>query len=741
MPANEFVVAAFGASLQVLFDRLANPTLLPFVSGSGIDSVIKPWKEELLMIQAVVNDAEEKQLTNKAVNMWLDDLQQLAYDVEDILDKYATQLELEERKLMTADQPKDIVAGYFSSWMSNCHMKSEIEEVNRRLEDLCKRRHRLGLKEIAGGTSAAAPQRRRATTLQHEPAVIGRDADKAKILEMMSKDEPSDANFRVIPIVGMGGIGKTTLAREVFNDQAVKYFDLKVWVSVSDHDHFDDEKIYRAILAEINFKSSDYDNWENLKAPFMAGAPGSRIIVTTRHLKVVSIMTGSNASHNVKLLSEEECWSVFAKHAFKIKDIAKFPNLEYIRQKVASKCNGLPLAARTLGGLLFSEPRESKWKDILDSKIWEDTLNSKLCIQEKELVRLWMAEGLIQKSLDNIELEDVGGEFFQDLLSRSLFQKSGTTFRFTYVMHDLVNDMAKWASRDTIFRLEDESKINNQSAALKKIRHLSTRCLSNTKIEALHEAVNLRTILDVNCVAPGMDFPFFLPKFKKLRVLSLMGNYYVVNTPQVISLPDTIGDLKHLRYLCVSNTAIISLPESTNSLINLEVLQLRWCALIKKLPPMGNLINLRHLNIEEVNLIEMPLGMENWKNLRTLSNFVVGKDISSRLDVLKNFKRLRGELRISKLENATSFSPEAILCDKEKLDKLWLDWDWSNECPSEEVQKNVLDILRPHKNLKSLGITGYVGTQFPDWLGDLSSSLTFLETIKINHCKKLQCLL
>ncbi|XP_031254926.1 putative disease resistance RPP13-like protein 1 [Pistacia vera] len=599
-----------GAFLQVFFDRLADRRLLSFLRESGIDSVIKQWRKKLSMIQAVLNDAEEKQLTNPAVKIWLNDLKDLAYDVEDILDEYATQLA--ERKLMITDQPTNSFTGYLSSLMSNRHMESEMEEITDRLEDLCEQRDCLGLKEIAGGTSTAVPQRLPTTSLQLEPAVIGRDDDKAKLLEMMLQDKPSDANIHVIPIVGIGGIGKTTLAREVFNDKAVKDFDPKVWVCVSDHDNFDVQKIYKAILEEITSKSSDvetlnqlqvklssqvvgkkfllvlddvwnedYGNWEILKTPFMAGAPGSRTIVTTRNLNVVSTMTGSIEHHNVELLSEEDCWSVFAKHAFENRDIAKFTNLEYIRQKVASKCSGLPLAARTLGGLLRCEQRESKWKDILDSKIWEDTLNSskhseipmvlklsyhhlpshlKRCFaycaifpknyefKEEELVLLWMTEGLIQESKYNQELEDVGGEYFQDLLSRSLFQKASNMSHSTYVTHDLVNDLAKWASGDTSFRLEDELRINNQSEALKKIRHLSTHHLSYTKFEAIHEAVNLRTIFEVNYVASGIDFPIFFPKFKKLRVLSLKSDFYMLRSAPIISLPDTIGDLKHLRY-------------------------------------------------------------------------------------------------------------------------------------------------------------------------------------------------
>lgn len=96
----ELLLSAF---LPVLFDRLASRDLFNFLGQlqGGVSSELRNWERKLKMIQAVLSDAEEKQLTDEAVKMWLDNLQDLAYDAEDILDEFATQAL--ERKLMAED--------------------------------------------------------------------------------------------------------------------------------------------------------------------------------------------------------------------------------------------------------------------------------------------------------------------------------------------------------------------------------------------------------------------------------------------------------------------------------------------------------------------------------------------------------------------------------------------------------------------------------------------------------------
>ena len=315
--------------------------------------------------------------------------------------------------------------------------------------------------------------------------------------------------------------------------------------------------------------SERYDLWQALKSPFMAGAPGSRIIVTTRSMDVALTM-GSGKNYELKLLSDDDCWSVFVAHAFEGRDAGTHGNFESTRQRVVEKCKGLPLAARALGGLLRSKQGVDEWRAILDSKIWnlQDKTeipsvlklsyhhlpsHLKRCFaygavlpkdyefKEKELVLLWIAEGLVQQSEDNKQLEDLGSGYFHDLLSRSLFQKSSNS-ESKYVMHDLVHDLAQWASGGTCFRLNDEFSVDRQPKVFKKVRHSSYIRSGDfdgkDKFKVLAEVENLRTILTIfKKYSPGFISPMvlsdLLSQCKKLRVLSL-GSYRITEVPKSI---------------------------------------------------------------------------------------------------------------------------------------------------------------------------------------------------------------
>ncbi|KAH7544561.1 hypothetical protein JRO89_XS15G0185400 [Xanthoceras sorbifolium] len=386
MPIGEVFLSAF---LQVLFDRLA-PHNLSFFSRPDLVLELRKWRKNLLKIDAFLEDAEDKQLAgDKLVKMWLDDLRDLAYDLEDLLDDFAT--EEFENKLRVEHPSSSILEDavkVFKSCTDMDGMKSKIGDISSRLDQLWEEKEDLGLmKKVAGeGTSSTAPAYRRpsTTSLQSETNVYGRDADAAKILEMvLSTDESTDANLRVISIVGMGGIGKTTLAQKVFNDEAVKDFDPKAWTCVSDV--FDVLRISKAILESITRSPCHLNGLDAVQNELKeavagkkfllvlddAGAGGSKIIVTTRDVTVATTMGASTECHRLDILSDDECWSLFKAHAFEYRDIASYDNIELIHQNVIEKGRGLPLAVKTLSGLLRSKQREDEWLEVLSSKLWD----------------------------------------------------------------------------------------------------------------------------------------------------------------------------------------------------------------------------------------------------------------------------------------------------------------------------------------------------------------------------------
>ncbi|XP_028083150.1 putative disease resistance RPP13-like protein 1 [Camellia sinensis] len=214
-------------------------------------------------------------------------------------------------------------------------------------------------------------------------------------------------------------------------------------------------------------------------------------MVTTRNTDV-ALMLGTAKCHHLKQLSMDDCWSVFAQDAFENTIMEASANLVSIGRKIVEKYGGLHLAARTLGGLLRCKLRDDEWEDVLNSKMWElsdqesDILPAlglsyhhlpshlKKCFAycsilpkncrftEMNLVLLWMSEGFIQqpKGKGKKQMEDLGHEYFHELLSRSFFQPSTIGESSKFVMHDLIIDLAQFVAGKICFRLEDKSKVN-----------------------------------------------------------------------------------------------------------------------------------------------------------------------------------------------------------------------------------------------------------------------------------------
>ncbi|KAH9726521.1 putative disease resistance RPP13-like protein 1 [Citrus sinensis] len=797
----ELLLSAF---FQALFDKLASRDLANFVSQlrGGVDSELRKLENTLKMIQAVLRDAEEKEVTSETVKLWLDNLRDLAYDAEDVLDEFDTEA---LRQKSMADQAstcklKNLVPSCFniSGGFNSSRMLSKIESISNQLEQLFQTRAQLGLQTTPGGTSASSQEQQRqanaTSSVPEEPAVYGRDEDKAKILDMVLSDGSTDANFHVISIIGMPGVGKTKLAQEVYNDEAVEIFDIKAWLCVSDD--FNVFSISKTLLAKITSKPFDvvdidevqvqlkkavakkrfllvlddvwnenYNSWSALKAPFITAAPKSKMIVTTRNSSVASTM-GAVEQYNLKPLSNKDCWSIFMMHAYEGKDINAVSISESFRKKVVAKCGGLPLAAKTLGGLLRSKG-DDEWDEILNSSILDLPQSGilsvlrlsyhylpshlKRCfaycailpkdyeIEEKELVSLWMAEGIIQQSRNNSKQPEVlGREYFQDLLSRSILQPSSSNTS-KFVMHDLVHDLARWVSGDTSFRWEEANKT---VTPVPKVRHFAydlSLYVSKGKFEVLHEVQHLRTFLPLSISSfrgysmNNVVFSDLLPRCVKLRVLSFTGHY--INEFPTRSM----SGLKHLRYLNLSATWIRKLPESVCSLINLQILLLRSWFYLRKLPSnIRKLINLRRLDIMGACLIkEMPFGIKELKNLQVLSNFIVGTGTrSSGLKDLKRLTLLNGELCISRLENVNDprEAKEAALWEKKNLETLSLLWRSKFDSSRREVlEESVLDVLKPYPNIKKLTIMCYGGQRFPSWIGDPSFSV--IEVLKLENCE------
>ncbi|KAJ0717476.1 putative virus X resistance protein-like, coiled-coil [Helianthus annuus] len=790
------------ALLQVIFEKLSNEALKTYVRSHGIHSELNELEITVSHIQALLNDASHKEITDESVGLWLNSLQHLAYDIDDVLDDVATEaihheLAQEDSGVIT-DKVRKLIPSCCTNFSLSHRLHEKLDSITTRLQHLEKQKADLGL--IVKDEKQKDLNRGNETSLL-ESDVVGREVEKEKLLNKLLCDDLSKENFSVLPIVGMGGVGKTTLARLLFNDTQVKdHFELKVWVCVSDD--FDIFKISNTIFQSItreNKKFEDlnqlqlaltgklkdkrfllvlddvwtesYDNWENLVRPFHLGAPGSKIIMTTRKEKLLKKLGFDHLDH-LESLSGKDALTLLALHALGVNNFDSHPTLKPKGEGIVEKCGGLALALKAIGRLLRTKTDEEKWDDILNSKMWESENVGNLCedwkvivpalrlsyhdlsadlkrlfaycslfpkdylFKMEDLVLLWMAEGFLNHSNTSKSQERLGRECFEELLSRSFFQPA-PNMESWFVMHDLMNDLATYVAGEYFLRFD----MDMEEKALVKYRHMSflpfpERYVVYQKLEAFKKARSLRTFLIVSPMDESWNQFYLsrkilidlLPGMPLLRVLSLRWCY-------ISEVPDFIGSLKHLRYLNLSHTEIKELPEDVGNLYNLQTLIVFCCEKLTKLPnSFSKLKKLRHFDMRGTSISKkLPLGIGELKSLHTITNIIIGRKNGFAITELKGLKNIQGEISIEGLHKVqSSMQARDANLSLKRLTKLELKWDDGSRGGTLEME--VLNELKPNSDwLENLKILSYGGREFPKWVGD--PCFNKLVHVSIHDCR------
>ncbi|XP_047338464.1 putative disease resistance protein RGA3 [Impatiens glandulifera] len=775
---------------------------------------VQKLSSTLSSISAVLEDAERRnvQEKDKQTEDWLRKLKDVAYEVRDIMDECTFEdlrLQVNRRNASSSTRIKvtNLITHPFSIPITRLKVGHKIKNVQEKLDQISSERQKLHLRESIHDSKLDkfTSNWRETMSLSSCNQVYGRDKEKKQIIDILVNCTSSawvDKKLSVLPIVGIGGLGKTTLAQTVFNDEEItKHFETRIWVCVSDE--FDIKLVIKAILEEEKAEScleelqkkvrkklsgkrylivlddvwnENVESWDQLRSILDCGSNGAFLLTTTRKRNVAEIM--ETIQHfELPSLSQDDCWLLFEERAF-LHGKPKPPNFINIGKEIARKCKGVPLVAKTLGSQLGFNGDEKEWCRIRDSEIWEISQNENsilsilrlsyydlpyhlrrcfvFCaifpkdtiIEKERLIQLWMAHDLIP-TVNNQAIEDIGNTIWKELCWRSFFQDEKSDWYGLYEackMHDLMHDLAQSVMKDECYTVD----ANSSSDGLRReIHHVTAMVDEFVKISvrSLKKIGGLQSLMLYDRYVHGK--PICLSVLKELLALR------VLQLSQEVQYQDLryLGCLKHLRYLDISNNnQITTLPDSICDLLNLQTLKLNGCFNLKSLPKnTKNLVSLRHLYLEScIGLKYMPKGMGKLKHLKTLSLFVIGmKERDCQLDELKELN-IHGSLKIMKLGRVSDASMERgiSMAKKTNINELELEWrsdDEDDERKSTRDEKIGEALEVSTTSLKFLIMRCYKGVNLPKWVDNVNRDenemivlFPLLEELVIDKMKNLR---
>ncbi|CAH8356536.1 unnamed protein product [Eruca vesicaria subsp. sativa] len=645
----------------------------------GVKDDLEELKTELTCIQGYLKDVEAREKEDEVSKEWTKLVLDIAYDVEDVLDWY-------NLKAVQRSQKRGLMrlTTIFGETMDSYRITEDIRTLKRRISDVTRKRETYGIGNFneapqGGGniSSLKVSELRRARPVDQEELVVGLEDDAKMLLEKLLDDDVEEKRY-IISILGMGGLGKTAIARKLYNSGAVKRrFEYRGWTYVSQEYKTRDMliRIIRSlgIATEIELKMfseeelEDYlhdildgkrylvvvddiwepDAWESLKRALPCNHRGSRVVITTRIRAVAEGVEGKVYAHKLRFLTFEESWKLFEHKAFKNMEWVD-EDLERIGKEMVQKCGGLPLAIVVLAGLM-SRKRPSEWNDVCTS-LWRRLKDNsihistvfdlsfkelrhelKLCflylsvfpedyeIDVEQLIHLFVAEGFVRED-EGMMMEDVARYIIEELADRSLVEavrrERGKVMSCR--IHDLLRDVSIKKTKEINF----VHVYNGQ--------HSSTTC----RREVVHYLINNNDLCDRRVNQRMRSFLFFgeqkgmlggfvqtiTLKLKLLRVLNLGGLLFLFKGYVPLSLPDAIGNLIHLRYLGIADSGRRNIQTFISNLQFLQTLDASGSNYFKGTTDLRKLTSLRHVIGKFIG--ELLLGnVHNLQTLRSVSSY------------------------------------------------------------------------------------------------------------------------
>ncbi|KAI8567010.1 hypothetical protein RHMOL_Rhmol02G0088000 [Rhododendron molle] len=580
----------------VALSSVINSTLVPLLSGEvkllrNIHTEVASIKAELQSIISFLKDADSSpKLENERAKNWVKQVRALAYQIEDVMDEYILHLAENRQRRGFIGFLREL-ARSITKLKPQHDIASQIQDIKTNIGEIKKRADRYGFSSLELGSTSKIEEKvhddpRVASLFIEEDEVVGIESTREELIHRLLIRE---SNRTVTSLVGMGGCGKTTLAKKIFDNQkVVEHFDCQAWVSVSQS--YKTEDIFRRVMKQLcqirnectpggidamdqnslihmlreyllqkrylivfdDVWSTDF--WRFVKLALPKNSKGSQIIVTTRSQRVASFCKESSSDHVCKVepLIEGEAWKLFCMKTFQW-DFGGHcpPELEKVSRAIVRKYEGLPLAIVTIGALL-STKRELSMQRLLDT----------LAVNFKLLKVL----DLQRAPLDNLH-EEVG-----NLLHLRYLSVKGTNVR---IIPESIGNLQNLQTLNLKYSLVFFLQIGILSR-LHKLRHLnaSFRRSERGGVEIQGRIGHLEELQTLDTIEANDDLIKDLENLRQLRKLGIEN----VKREQGKALCTAIEKMKNIRSLrvrAVTDNEILDLPSLSSPPEFLQCLHLR----------------------------------------------------------------------------------------------------------------------------------------------------------------------
>ncbi|XP_059436291.1 disease resistance protein RPM1-like [Corylus avellana] len=758
----------------------------------GVHRDVMDIRDELESIQCFLKDADRGDLQD-GVKTWVKQVREVAYHIEDVIDEYVLHV-AQHRHQQSFIAFLHKIGHLFKKLKPRHDIVTKIQDIKISIREIKERSERYGFSSLEQGSSSSE-----SSVTCHDPRVGALFIEEDEVVGIEStKDELVSwlvggvSKRSVISIVGIGGIGKTTLAKKVYENELVKgHFDSRVWITVSQS--YNVQKILMSMTKKVYCENEMapeqidmtdeitlisqlrkylqqkryvvvFDDvwksefWEIVKHALPCNDRGSRIIITTRSdlIGVSCKESLFDQVHKLQPLSQDKAWELFCRKAFQSEFQRCCPKeLVKLSMDIVKKCEGLPLAIVAIGGLLSTKEKVPlEWKKLHDSLSSELECNPHLTsvtkilslsyhdlpcylkscylyfgifpedysITGERLFWLWVAEGFIKEKKGK-PLEDVAKEYLMELIHRNLVQVSFGELDYElfrkYRIHDLLHEI--------ILSKAGELNFCQVLEAGDTTFPIKSRCLSihdaRENIFETSEYSRVRSVFLFNI--NEMPNSFIVKLFKKFKLLKVLD----FEDAPIDYLPQEVGNLFHLKYLCLRRTKVKILPKSVGRLHNLQTLNVVETA-VRELPiEIFRLYKLRQIlahshDFEIKSSFYSVRGVKVHEGVGCLNELQALSIIEANHHGVGLFEELRklSRLKMLAISNMTAERGSALCISIQNMVHLKILFVGSI---SEDEIIDLQSISSPPPFLEHLSLRGRL-VKLPSWIPKLQNLITLL---------------